>query len=80
MNSYAIYRIAARLLMLLFMNPAILVFNFYRVAAAVMIEMLSLLKRRRRLVDRLRQRPLQAKMSSSSAEPKAQIPPLSVAA
>ena len=42
MNSYAIYRIAETLRVLLFMTLAILVFNFYPVTA-VMIVMLALL-------------------------------------
>ncbi len=42
MNSYAIYRIAETLRVLLFMTTAILVFNFYPVTA-VMIVMLALL-------------------------------------
>jgi H+-transporting ATPase len=42
MNSYAIYRIAETLRVLLFMTAAILVFNFYPVTA-VMIVMLALL-------------------------------------
>ena len=42
MNSYAIYRIAETLRVLLFMTTAILVFNFYPLTA-VMIVMLALL-------------------------------------
>ena len=42
MNSYAIYRIAETLRVLLFMTLAILVFNFYPLTA-VMIVMLALL-------------------------------------
>jgi H+-transporting ATPase len=42
MNSYAIYRIAETLRVLLFMTPAILIFNFYPLTA-VMIVMLALL-------------------------------------
>ena len=57
MNSYAIYRIAETIRVLLFMTLSILVFNFYPVTA-VMIVMLALLERRRHPVDRLRQRSL----------------------
>ena len=50
MNSYAIYRIAETLRVLLFMTLAILIFNFYPLTA-VMIVMLALAQRRRHPVD-----------------------------
>ncbi len=46
MNSYAIYRIAETIRVLLFMTLSILVFNFYPVTA-IMIVLLALIKRRR---------------------------------
>ena len=58
MNSYAIYRIAETIRVLLFMTLSILVFNFYPVTA-VMIVLLALLNDGADPVHRLRQRAVQ---------------------
>ena len=56
MNSYAMYRIAETLRVLLFMTLSIVAFNFFPVTA-IMIVMLAPAQRRRDSVHRLRQRP-----------------------
>ena len=63
MNSYAIYRIAETLRVLLFMTLAILIFKFYPVTA-VMIVMMALLNDGADPVHRLRQRSLQGQARS----------------
>ncbi len=64
MTSYAIYRIAETIRVLLFMTLSILVFNFYPVTA-VMIVLLALLNDGAILLDRLR--PRRATPTSRSA-------------
>ena len=55
MNSYAIYRIAETIRLLLFMTASILIFNFYPVTA-IMVVLLALLNDLPDHDDRLRQR------------------------
>ena len=57
MNSYAIYRIAETIRVILFMTLSIVFFNFYPVTA-IMIVFLALAERRRHPLDRIRQRPV----------------------
>ena len=72
MNSYAIYRIAETLRVLLFMTLAILIFNFYP-AHSDHDRDAGVAQRRRHPVHRLRQRPLQEPARGLEHAPGARI-------